>query len=103
MLLRKAELIGHDLADDRLGALPLLGDRDQAADLARRRQAQNRAVLRGNSRTADTIKSRAGIRDLDEGRNADAAIDAALAQVGLLGAQRLITHHLVQALQAGLV
>ena len=34
VLLRDAELIRHDLADDRLGALPLLGDRDQAAHLA---------------------------------------------------------------------
>ena len=38
VLLRDAELIGHDLADDRLGALPLLGDRDQAAHVAGRRE-----------------------------------------------------------------
>ena len=103
VLLREAELIGHDLADDRLGALPLLGDRDQAAHLARRRQAEDRAVLRGDARTADAVEGRARIGDLDEGRDADAAIDAALAQLGLLGAQRIIIHHLVQPLQAGLM
>nr|WP_246788795.1 hypothetical protein [Bradyrhizobium sp. CIR48] len=102
-LLREAQLIGHDLADDRLGALPLLGDRDQAAHLARGRQAQDRAVLRRDARTADAIERRAGIGDLDEGRDADAAIDAALAQVGLLGTKCVIAHHFVQALQAGLM
>nr|WP_245448118.1 hypothetical protein [Bradyrhizobium nitroreducens] len=103
VLLRDTELIGHDLADDRFGALSLLGHRDHAADLARRSQAQYRTVLRGDARAPDAVESRTGIGDLDEGRNADTAMDAALAQIRLLGAQRGIIHHLVQALQAGLV
>ena len=34
-----AEVLGDDLADDRLRALALLGHRDQASDLAGRRDA----------------------------------------------------------------
>ena len=51
------------------------------------------AVLRGNLRTADAIERRAGIGNLDEAGDANAAMDVLRPQGGLLGAQRVVVHH----------
>ena len=45
------------------------------------------AVLRGDARAADAVEGGARIGDLDEAGDADAAMDAALAQARLLAAQ----------------
>ena len=65
-----------------------------AEDRALAVEPDGRAVLRGNLRAADAIEGRARIGHLDEGRKADAAMDALRARGRLIGPQRLVVHHL---------
>ncbi len=98
-----AEMLGDDLTDDGLGALPQLGDRDQAADVAGRCDFQDRAILRGNTCAADAVKSRARVGDLDERHDADAAMNTPRPQFGLLSANPIIVHHCPQLCETGVM
>ena len=91
---RHAERRGDDLRKNGLGALPLFGDAGLADHGAGSIELQRRAVLRGDARAADAVEGRRRIGHFDEGGKADAAMNAARAQLRLLGAQRLVIHHL---------
>ena len=92
--------LGRDaLRDHGLGALALLGDAGVAEDRAGGVEPHGRAVLRRDARAADAVERRRRIGHLDEGRKADAAIDALLAQLLLLGAQPGVVHHRVEMRQ----
>ena len=86
---------------DAFGALPLLADADRHHDAAAWLQADGRTILRRNTGTTDAVKGRAGVGQFDQRGKPDAAIDAALAQGRLLGAQRRIIHQYFHLAQAG--
>ncbi len=99
-----AERRGGDLAHDGVGALALLGDADRADDAAVGLELDDAGVLQRDRRAADAVvalRPRRGA--LDEGGDADAAMDALLAQPRLLGAQPGVVHALHQRLDAALV
>ena len=98
-----AEMFADDLSDDGLGALPQLGHRNGATHIARWRDGDHRPILRRNTCAADAIEGRAGIGNLDERRDADAAIDIAPAQLSLLCTQPVVIHQLAQPRQTGMV
>src|SRR6202020_3677151 len=99
LLHRYAEHAAEDLRRQRLRALPLFGDAGLDEPRALRIEPHRDAILRGDFGAADAIKCRARIGDLDEARNADAAMNVLLAQARLLGAQRVVVHHLEQLVQ----
>src|SRR5205807_3835154 len=66
-------------------------------------EPHRRAILRGDARAADAIEGGGRIGHLDEARKADAAINAPLAQLRLLGTQRLVAHHLDELVERGVV
>src|SRR5439155_11759035 len=91
---RYAEHAADDLRGQRFRTLPLLGDTGVADYRSLRVQPHRDAILRRYLGAADPIESRAGIGDFDKARNADAAKNVLLAQCRLLGAQRVVVHHL---------
>ena len=93
------EHAADDLRRERLRALPLFGDAGLADHRALRIEPYRDAILRGDFGAAHAIERRARIGDLDEARNADAAVDVLLAQARLLGAQCVVVHHLEQLVQ----
>ena len=90
---RDAEHAADDLGGERFRALPLLGDAGLADHRALRVQPHRDAVLRRYPGAADAVKGRAGIGDLDEAGDADAAMDVSASQGRLFGAQRVVVHH----------
>ena len=82
-----AERGGDALRDHGFGALALLGDAGRHDDRALRVELHGGAVLRGDAGAADAVEGGGRIGHLDEAGKADAAIDALLAQLLLLGAQ----------------
>ena len=95
---------GGDLAHDGVDALALLGDADRADDAAVGLELDDAGVLQGDRRAAGAVvAARPGRRALDEGGDADAAMDALLAQLRLLLAQRRVVHALDQRVEAALV
>ncbi len=68
--------LGHDLADDGLRALALLGDAGGGHHRAVGIDAHGAAVLRRDARAADAVHEGAGVGQLDEACEADAAVDA---------------------------
>ena len=98
-----AHHLGGDLREDRLGALPLLGDRVRHVHRARGVEPRRRPVLRGDGRAADAVEHRRGVGDLDHAHEPDAAIHALPAQPVPLRLQPLVVHHLQQLGEALLV
>ena len=96
---RHAERRRDALRDHGFGALALLGDAGVAEDRAGRVEPHGGAVLRRDAGAADAVERGARIGHLDERREADAAIDALLAQALLLGAQPGVVHHRVEMRQ----
>ena len=84
------------LRDHRFGALALLADAAVHADIALRVELHGGAVLRGDARAADAVEGGRRVGHLDEGSEADAAVDALRAQLLLLGAQAGVVHHGVE-------
>ena len=98
-----ADALSHDLADDGLRALALLGDAGRRHHRAVRVDAHAAAVLRRDPRPADAVHEGARVGQLDEAGKADAAMDAACAQPLLLGAQARVVDHGQQLVERGLV
>ena len=73
---RHADGFSDDLANDRLGALALLGDAGCGDDGAVRIDAHGAAVLRRDARAADAVHEGRWVGQLDEAREADAAVNA---------------------------
>ena len=85
---RHAERRGRDLAHHGIGALALLGHADRADDAAVGLEPDDAGVLQRDRRAADAVVAvRARARALDEAGDADAAVDARLAQPRLLAAR----------------
>ncbi len=93
----------RDLRHNGVGALTLLGDAGRGDDRAVGVQLDRAAVLRRDPRAADAVEHRARVGDLDERRQADAAVDAFLAQLRLLPAQLVVLHQAEQFCEALLV
>ena len=87
---RYADAVGDDLRDARQRALTLVGEAGDAADRARRLKPQRAAVLGRDRRAGGAVIGRPIGGLLAERRDADAAIDTALAQLALLLAQRVV-------------
>jgi hypothetical protein len=100
---RHAEGGRDHLRDDGLGALALLGDARLADDRPGRVEPHRGAVLRGDARAADAVEGGGRVRDLDEARKADAAVDALPAHGRLLGAQGVVAHHGDELVERGMV
>ena len=90
---RYAERVGDDLRNARQRALTLVGEAGDATHRAGRLEPQRAAVLGRDRRAGRAVIGRAIGGRLAERRDADAAIDAALAQLALLLAQRVVIHH----------
>ena len=78
------------------GALALFGDAGMDSDGALRVEFDGGAILRRDLGAADAVERRRRIGHLDETGEADAAIDAFLAQCLLLGAQAGVIDHRVE-------
>ena len=100
---RHAEGGRHALRQHRFGALALFGHAGMHEHGAGGVEPKRGAVLRGNARAADAIERRRRIGHFDEGREADAAIDAARAQLRLLGAELFVIHHRQNLVERGVV
>ena len=72
---RNAEHAADDLRGERFRALPLLGDAGLADHRALGVQPHRDAVLRRDPGAADAVERGTRIGDLDEARDADAAMD----------------------------
>jgi hypothetical protein len=90
---RHADRGGDDLRHHRLGALALLGHADRRRHRAARVEPHRAAVLSRDRRAADAVEGGAGIGQLDEAGEADAAMDAARAVLHLLAAEGFVIHH----------
>src|SRR6185503_19596204 len=93
---RHAEARRDALRDHRFRALALLADAGVAEDRAGGVEPHRRAILRRDARAADAVERRARVGYLDEARKADAAVDALLAELRLLGAEPGVVHHRVE-------
>src|SRR6185369_2201916 len=82
---RHAEARRDALRDHRLRALALLGHTGVAEDRAGGVEPHRRAVLRRDACAADAVERRARVRDFDKSSKTDAAVDALLAKLLLLG------------------
>ena len=100
---RHAEGGRDDLRGDRLGALALLGDARLADDRAGGVEPHRHPVLRGDARAADAVEGGARVGHLDEAGEADAAMNALVAQARLLGAQRRVIHHAEELVERGVM
>ena len=104
LLHRHAEHAGRDLPHHGIDALPLLRHAHGADDAAARLELDRAGVLRSNRGAAGAvISARPRGRSLDEGGNADPAMNAVSTQPRLLVAQRGIVHPLHQRLETALV
>ena len=95
--------IGRDLREDGLGALALLAHAGHHRDHAAGLEPDRGAILRGDARAAHAIEGGAGVGQLDQRGDADAAVHALGTQRGLLGAQRVVVAQRARLAQAGLV
>src|SRR5262249_4264081 len=91
---RNPEHASHNLRGKRFRSLSLLGDTGLTDYRTLRIEPHRDAILRGYFRAAYTIKRGAGIGDLDEAGDADAAMDVPCPQGRLLRPQRVVVHHL---------
>ena len=99
-----AQRSGSDLAHNGVDALALIGDADRADDSTVRLQPDDARILQGDRRAAGAIVAeRAGGCALDEGCDADAAVDALLTQALLLLAQAGVVHAIYERVEAALV
>ena len=102
-LQRHADTMRHDLAQDALGPLPLLGHAGHDDNGAVRIHPHRRAILRRDARTTDAVHEGRGIREFNEAREAKASVDAARAGFRLVGADARHRHHRQQLVEGGVV
>ncbi len=100
---RNPEHAADDLGGQGFRALPLLADAGLADHRPGCIEPHGNAVLRRDPGTADAVKRRARVGDLDEARNTDATVNVASAQCRLLGAQSVIVHHADQLVDGGVM
>ena len=84
------------------GALALIGDAGFAADAAVRLQRQPAGLVRGNANLHRAVQRRADRGLLDVHGKPDAAVDAALALLGLLPAEPIVVHQRQQPVMAAI-
>jgi hypothetical protein len=82
--------VGRNLGEYGFGALALFAHAAHHRDGAAGFQPQRGAVLAGDPCATHAIESRTRVRQFDQGRHADAAVDAAFAQGRLFGTQRVV-------------
>jgi hypothetical protein len=93
----------HHLGDHGVRALPLLRHARHASELARRLELDGAAVLRGDARATHAVEGGPGRGQLDEGAEAEAAIDPLGAEPVALGTERPIVRELQQLVERFLV
>ena len=99
-----AQRRGGDLAHDGIHTLALIGDADRADDPTGGFELDGAGVLRRDGRAAGAVIAvRPGGGALDEGGDADTALNAFFTERSLFFAERGVTHSLFQGLEAGLM
>ena len=100
---RHVEIVGDDLGERGVGALPLVGDTDQRGDGAARLEAHRGSLLARDRRAAHAVELRAWAGELDEAGKADAEIAALRARRRLLASQAVVRPGLQQPRQRRLI
>src|SRR5262249_1001988 len=81
---------GRDLGQDRLRALPLLGDAGDAGDVARGLEPRRGPILRTDPRTPGAVGGRAGRGQVEEDAESEPLVHAVRAEAIALAAERLV-------------